>query len=83
MLTSADYWTWSLKLWLKLMKLECLFMWMKYNNIQKTTLEWIFQKSSDLSKLEKDYKLLNVSRNNEEKEESDVGCASRFVIMLT
>ena len=42
-----------------------------------------FPKIIRLIKTAKDYKLLNVSRNNEEKEESDVGCALRFVIMLT
>ena len=44
--------TWSWKLWLRLMKLECLFMWMKYNNIQKIVLQWIFQASLILSKLD-------------------------------
>ena len=42
-----------------------------------------FPKIIRLIKTGKDYKLLIVSRNNEEKEESDVGCTLRFVIMLT
>ena len=45
--------TWSWKLWLRLIKLECLFMWMEYNNIQKIVLQWIFQASFILSKLDK------------------------------
>ena len=42
-----------------------------------------FPKIIRLIKTGKDYKLLIVSRNNEEKEESDVGCTLTFVIMLT
>ena len=43
--------TWSLELWQRIVKLECLFVWIKYSNIQKITLEWIFQTSSILAKL--------------------------------
>ena len=63
----------------KFMKLECLFMWIKYSNIQKITLEWIFQTSFILSKLDNitTIDVDDVPSNDEEKEESDCDCLRR------